>query len=452
MTSASTPHEDRTRTAAELAYRSLLCLTAVSDALPARWRFGHWQSVLALLSTRDALPAIERDVRAGRPGLSDAVPVIPAPKLTALLVTGALDGGGVENVVSALATGLAQQAISIELICTKWGRVADDLSRAGVPVTAAPAARLAELVASRRPDVIQLHRPDTALLGALVDVPVPVVPVFHAMESYLARSTWTLLSTLARRAPTCVAVSERVRSFFAERLGGASIRVVVNGVPEQADVGGIEHARARAAVGQAVGARIADSDILVVALQRFGDQKNPAGLVDAFLQAADVEPRLRLVMAGGPDNWLEFRRADMLRRAHPRGRRVHLLGDSDPSVMLAAGDLYALDSFAEGGPSSAVEAAAHGLPLVLSDVGFVRELLDAETVRGEWVRRANHDFSQASLAAQRRRRNQDNRDEFVAALLRVAQLPRNPIGVVPEPFREAAMIRGHAEALMAAVG
>lgn len=440
---------DRIReVAARVGYRSVLGLTAATDLVPPRLRFGHWQRILDLLAVRGGLPVVPR--RQAPPSVpDDGVPpaaVLP-PRHSCLLISGSLDGGGVETVVSVLARGLTRHGFSVEVACSNLGRVSHELQAAGVRVTEASAQDLPALIAERRPDVIQLHRVDRTLIAPLMDAGVPVVPVFHAMESYLNDETWSVLRTMVNQWPSCIAVSDGVREYFAERLAGARIRVVVNGV-RQVEPALLGRHAAREAVARAIGTEISDDDVLVVALQRFSDQKNAAGLVDAFLRAQEMAPRLRLIMAGSPDNWLEVLRANLLRRGHSAGARVHLLGDSDPWTVLSAGDLYALDSFAEGGPLSAVEAAVCGLPLVLSDVGFARELVAADGVRGEWVVRANADASARTMAQQRRRRHQSNRDEFSRALARTAALRRTAGGSVPEPFTEETMVRGHAMALM----
>lgn len=431
---------------AELKYRGLLGLTAITDALPARLRFGHWQGVLSTLAPRGGLPTIPRKAARSVP----AAPSLATQKKTdlrCLLVAGALDSGGVEAVVSALALGLPREGIAVEVVATQEGRVSDQLRAAGVHVTQCIANELTELIAQVRPDVVELHRPDPGLIAALLPVDIPVVPVFHAMESYLTDATWALLAEMVRRAPLCVAVSGGVRAFFQTRLETARVAVVVNGVPPVPTAPPYIRDRARRDVGEAIGKRISDGDVLVVGLQRYSDQKNAAGLVDAFLQAADSEPRLRLVLAGAPDNWLEVRRADSVRRTSQHFARVHLLGDSDSETILHAGDVYALDSFAEGGPLTAVEAVIHGLPVVLSDVGFATALVASPGVRGEVVPRANHDFSQAAMSTQRRRRHQSNRDDFSAALVRAVEIQRGVAGLVPDEFTEHSMVAGHAAAI-----
>jgi len=434
---------------AVIGYRAALGLTFITDVLPSRVRFGHWQRVLSALAIRHGLASIPKSPLEAVVREATRAPQ-PEQDLRCLLVAGSLDGGGVEAVVASLARGLPAHGIVTEVVCTKEGRTSSELRAAGIRVTLASASELPRLVDERNPDVVQLHRPERELAAALLSSGVPVVPVFHAMESYLNTATWATLTALAGRSAGCVAVSAGVKTFFEQRLRVQGIQVVVNGVPELPPGSAWERGEARRAVGRAVGATITDDDLLVVALQRFSDQKNAAGLVDAFLAAVAAEPRLRLVLAGSPDNWLEVRRADLLRRASPRGDRVHLLGDSNPWVVLSAADVYALDSFAEGGPLSAVEAVVCGLPVVLSEVGFARDLVASAGVHGQVVSRANADYSQSALAAQRRRRHQSNRDEFADALAAAARYPRSAVGSVPPSFTEAAMVLGHATALRAA--
>ncbi|MGO8610190.1 glycosyltransferase, partial [Rhizobium johnstonii] len=58
-----------------------------------------------------------------------------------------------------------------------------------------------------------------------------------------------------------------------------------------------------------------------------------------------------------------------------------LLGNSDARTLLTAADAFVLDSFFEGWPVAATEAAAFGHPVILSDVGGARELVDRDPRR-----------------------------------------------------------------------
>lgn len=422
-------------------------LTMVTDALPPRIRFGHWNTLMNRLALTDGLPS----VASGEPLWQSA----PAPAhasqidLRSLIVAGALDTGGVETVVATLAEGLPAHGIDVEVICSDEGRISHRLRDRGVRVTRVPTEGLAGFVETRQPDAIQLHRIDRDMLTALTPTAPRTIPVFHAMESYIDEATWSVLEAFAQRSSTCIAVSPSVADFFAARIA-ITADVVVNGVASPLGDLSARHEGERSRLATAIGVQFAADDVVVVALQRFSDQKNAAGLVDAFLLAAESDPRLRLVMAGAPSSWLEVRRADILRKTHPAGGRVHLLGDSDPAALLLGGDMFALDSFAEGGPVSAVEAVACGLPVVLSDVGFTRDLVAAAAVPGRVIRRANETLTQASYAAQRRRRHQSNRADFAAALLALAGTEARRVSGPPDRFSLPTMIAGHARALRVA--
>lgn len=423
----------------------LLALTAITDAIPPRIRFGRWNAVMnRCLAFEGGLPSIPATEPLWQESARSSLH--PATDMKCLIVAGALDTGGVETVVAALAEGLPELGIRTEVVCSEEGRVSKRLKERGAIVTRLSGEGLARYVEDSCPDVIQLHRIDPSMCISLRAWASRTVSVFHAMESYLDKASWTAFSDFERRGPGSIAVSESVADFFAPRLSRLPT-IVPNGVPDPVHNIADRHESERTSLARALGTNFATSDIIVVALQRFSDQKNAAGLVDAFLLAAEVNSHLRLVMAGHPNSWLEVRRADAARRSHPLGRRVHLLGDSDPAPLLLGGDVYALDSFAEGGPVSAVEAAACGLPLVLSDVGFARQLVQTSGVSGRVVPRANANMSQASIASERRRRHQSNRHAFAHALLEVASSPARTSARVPDGFTLQSMVAGHAQVL-----
>lgn len=422
----------------------LRAFTAITDLVPARLRFGHWNDLVDLMALPGGLPEISPGPPLWETDVSKPSR-LSAADLSCVIVAGELDSGGVETVVATLALGLPEYGVAVEVVCTRDGRTADSLRERGVTVSRVSTPELVDFVRERRPDTIELHRINRVMLDALAPYAERTVPVFHAMESYLDEPTWEALRRFSLRSPASIAVSGAVAEFFRERVD-RSAEVVLNGVP--APVGDLR-SRApveRARLGRAIGVTLG-ADVVVVALQRFSDQKNAAGLVDAFLLAAESDPRLRLVVAGAPNSWLEVRRADVLRRTHPCGDRVHLLGDSDPAALLLGGDLFALDSFAEGGPVAAVEAVACGLPVVLSDVGFARELVATSSVPGRVVRRANETMAQSSLAAERRRRHQSNRAAFAAAIRELAAPNARDVVGVPEAFTRPAMVAGHARVL-----
>ncbi len=439
------------RVSLRVADMALRWLTMLTDVIPAKYRFGHWNRLLAVLAFGDRLPVVGPVAVA--PAVVDAVkPDFVGARLSCMILAGDLDTGGVETVVAALAPGLSSIGFDVEVVCSTGGAAERRLRETGVHVSLLPHDQVGSHIALRQPDVIQLHRLDPTLIETLGPWWSRTVPVLHAMESYLTGDVWDHVGALLRDAPSSIAVSESVRDYF-EQKTGTTPHVVENGVPPVGTLDGPQRAAARAAVGRALGTVFEDGDIVVLGLQRFSDQKNPAGLVDAFLLAAEQDPRLHLVVAGAPNSWLEIRRADIIRRRHANGDRVHFLGDSDSTALFQGSDVFALDSFSEGGPIAAVEAVAHGLPIVVTDVGFARELVDACRPHGVLITRANEDFGERSMARQRRKLRQSNRQAFADGILqitRAADAPRHP--QLPERFTESAMIHRHAEVLRSVSG
>jgi len=97
-------------------------------------------------------------------------------------------------------------------------------------------------------------------------------------------------------------------------------------------------------------------------------------LLGAAERCAAASPRFRLYIAGGGEA-LEARRAE----ADARGLRgrVHFLGPrTDVPGLYRACDAYVLSSAWEGMPNTVMEAMASGVPVVATDVGGVRELVE----------------------------------------------------------------------------
>jgi glycosyltransferase involved in cell wall biosynthesis len=101
-------------------------------------------------------------------------------------------------------------------------------------------------------------------------------------------------------------------------------------------------------------------------------QKDPITFVRA-MRGAERRDLLGLMAGDGP------LKGDVIRACGGSGA-VRLLGwVADPAQLLAAADLFVSTSKWEGMPLAALEAAARGLPLILTDVPGNRDLADAGT-------------------------------------------------------------------------
>lgn len=177
---------------------------------------------------------------------------------------------------------------------------------------------------------------------------------------------------LLRRATGVLVVSEELREQAITAYGTDPSRLdcIVNGCDTA-----LFHLRDRAICRQACG--IAATARVVLFVGRLVEAKGLAELATAFESIAARDPNVVLVLVGDG----VYRGALTVRLAHWRAaRRVLMpgaLAPQDVAQWMGAADLLALPSYSEGYPNVLVEALASGIPVVATDVGGAREIVDA---------------------------------------------------------------------------
>ncbi|WP_159501574.1 glycosyltransferase [Microbacterium sp. 18062] len=418
------------RLIAAVSARFFGALAFALDLLPPRWRYGHARRVTTALF-RASIRSVQETRRTG---LDAPGPPLPESKaeLTCAILCARLDVGGIGSVVEILALRLSAHGIRAIIVCDgdDDGTRARRLRERGVEVHAATDIRSAADALSRaQPDVIQLHYVAPPYLERVaIHSGVPVVAVLHNTEIHYSKERWREFSAQLSGLADAVAVSETVREFHSRHVPPelrSRIAVIPNGVPPHSTADAGQRTAARRMLGEALACDL-EEDIVFLCLGRYDPQKNVAGTVASFLRALDegCDGSVRLVFAGEPSDWVEFRRADAIRRAHLRGDRIHLLGNSDAGVLLDAADSFLMNSFFEGWPVAATEALAAGLPLLLSDSGGARELVARRPERSILVSNACGDpatVSDASVrAARRRSHHQSNSAALATAIEKTA--------------------------------
>lgn len=296
-----------------------------------------------------------------------------------------LNRGGLERVVLDLVRLQQQQGHRCQVVCVfQRGLLADELDAVGIPVHAChkrkgpdlkAVACARRLIREHGTQVLHTHNAVAHYLGVLASLGLKtdtIINTRHGMGGLRRRSRTELLyrASLVRTdmvATVCEAASSGVleHSLIPRR----KLCVVHNGLRVQdfAMASPQARARLRQALGLPAQARV------IGTVGRLNWAKDQASLIRAFRRVHQQLPDSVLVLVG--DGSL---RAELEACAGREGvaAAVHFLGDrSDVRDLLQGFDLFALSSVSEGYSMALLEASATALPIVATDVGGNREIV-----------------------------------------------------------------------------
>lgn len=249
--------------------------------------------------------------------------------------------------------------------------------------------RLRELVGTQHPDLIHTTLFESDLVGRCTGVTtrVPVVtslvnvaygpeqfanPDLRRWKLHAAQLADAVSARVVRRFH---AITVHVADVMARRLRVRRDRIDVIPRGRDARTMGLRTAERRTRARTMLG--IAPSDRLVVAAARHEYQKGLDVLLEAFAQVVRKLPAARLVIAGRQGSQTAALTAAIDRFG--LGQATSILGvrDDVPDILCAA-DVFAFPSRWEGLGSVLLEAMALEAPIVASDLGAVREVVDSE--------------------------------------------------------------------------
>jgi glycosyltransferase involved in cell wall biosynthesis/ribosomal protein S18 acetylase RimI-like enzyme len=256
-------------------------------------------------------------------------------------------------------------------------------SRAWHPLADAQAfAELLAILRRERFALIHTHNPKPGVLGRiaarLVGAPVVVNTVhgLYATPEDRAAKRYPVLAVerVAARFSDLELYQSEEDLLWARRIGLARpsrSAWLGNGVNiRRFDPGTVSRTR-RAEVRRQLG--IPDDAVVLVTVGRLVAEKGYRELFAAAREVRRKHPHARFLVIGSPDADKADAISDAeLERARPE---VVFAGwRADVHDLLGAADAFVLPSWREGVPRSAIEAAAMGLPLVLTDIRGCREV------------------------------------------------------------------------------
>jgi glycosyltransferase involved in cell wall biosynthesis len=250
-------------------------------------------------------------------------------------------------------------------------------------------------IRKRRPDVVHTHTAKAGLLGRLAArlscTGAVVVHTYHGhlLTGYFSpRKTgaWIISERLlARLTDAFIAVGDRVRSELLEvRIGRSEdFHVIPSGI---AHVVGYDRSEAASILGIQLGAPI------VTYVGRLTSIKRPDRLLEVIRRVSSSTRNVTFLIVGGGEQ-----RENIEEACRNEQLPVRFLGWTDNvDLVYSLSDIVLLVSDNEGAPLVLIEAAAHGIPVVSTDVGSVSEIVDCG-VTGILTAAREEDLSRAVM-------------------------------------------------------
>jgi glycosyltransferase involved in cell wall biosynthesis len=236
-----------------------------------------------------------------------------------------------------------------------------------------------------RPDIVHTHNPKPGVYGRIAARMARVPIVVNTVHGLYAQpgDAWTrrsLVYGLERVAAKCsdAELLQNIEDLpVLRRLGvpEEKLHVLGNGVD-------LDHFDARrTAPGTRTALRaewgVPDDAVVCGVVGRLVWEKGYREVIDAARRLRTDAPNVRIVVVGPR----ETAKAEALTEADIAEAEtignIHFVGErADVDACYAAFDLYALASYREGFPRSAMEAAAMALPVVATDIRGCRQVVD----------------------------------------------------------------------------
>lgn len=316
------------------------------------------------------------------------------PSLRIVGVDPELGFAGGETQVLGLTLALIAQGHRADLICDPAGRLWERATAASIKchplhirnaIDLAAGVKLRAILKRERFNVVHFHTSRAHSMAPFARGFASTLVVTRRMDY---RPNRVFAPYLYNRAvDSVVAISGGVAdSLAAAGVDRERVTVIHSGVdcdrfrpPTSA-----ERAAARSALG------ISDDEILISAVGALEQRKGHRHLIEAIgtLMAAEKVEKVKCLIAGqGSIRDLLLREIALVRGA----QRISLIGRvDDPRELLWASDIFAMPSLKEGMGVAALEAMSCALPVVASDVGGLREVVEQDRT-GIIVLPANRD-------------------------------------------------------------
>jgi glycosyltransferase involved in cell wall biosynthesis len=205
---------------------------------------------------------------------------------------------------------------------------------------------------------------------------IPVVHTEHGsrhtamsnklFESFSTTYDHTLGTILVKSATFNLGVSEAAAEFL-KHLKARNVKVVPNGIDTT------RYQKKDSNWRKQLG--ISEKDIVVTFTGRLIPSKGVQDLITIFPRVQKVRPGIKLLIVGDGPYRKELEKRVKIIGAGDSILFLGMRNQSEVVQILSASDIFINPSYSEGLPTSVMEAASVGLPILATDVGGTREII-----------------------------------------------------------------------------
>ncbi len=304
-------------------------------------------------------------------------------KIKVLFVIWSLERGGAERFLAELVKNLDKNKIEPTICCLNWkGEWAEEVEDAGIEVVALDKKngpdfkallKLIRLMRERKFDIVNTQLWESDSLGRIAAIFAGVPIIISTVQNVDLWKKWhhrIVDRMLALKTERIIAVSKAVKDFYHKEIGIPENKISI--IPNAIDLNRFKKTEESGSLLKEL--NLSPNDFTIICIGRLTKQKGQEYLIKAVASLKDRYPQLKLILAGSgeDDNKLKKLTEDL-----KIDRITRFLGQrKDIPQLLSISDALVLPSLYEGLPLCVLEAMAAAKPVIVTDVGGNREIVE----------------------------------------------------------------------------
>jgi glycosyltransferase involved in cell wall biosynthesis/2-polyprenyl-3-methyl-5-hydroxy-6-metoxy-1,4-benzoquinol methylase/predicted nucleic acid-binding Zn-ribbon protein len=298
-------------------------------------------------------------------------------KLNILIETATLDKGGLEQVIFDIGTKIDKNLFNVYIVCIeKDGYIADKCREVGIQVFLINKnkKKYENLIQKLKIDFVNAHY---SLFGPSIasKFGIPVVSVLHNNYVWLSESDKLEFKDADKHIKKYIAVSKNVSRYSRHYFGLSSrkIEIIPNGINIEA------HERSPKKIKTRRDFDLDNEDYVFLNVAAYQGAKGHNLMITAMMDLIEKFPKMKIICVGQVmDSKYYNKIINEIKRKNLEKNIIFtgFIAHEELFCLYQMADAFLLPSLFEGWSVATMEAMLYGLPMILTDVGGSREIIE----------------------------------------------------------------------------